>query len=106
MLMLSNEPITTLQSMQRVSFSSIMSLSQAIRASASPTLLSFLLNGYTFLNFSDIINHIHDYPVGLERVELYCNVVEQTGAIFEIGSFFALNFIKVVKKDKSWQNKK
>lgn len=67
-----------------------------------PILLSFLLNGCIFFNLSDIIDHIHDYLVDLEYVKLYCNVIEQMAAIFEIGLFFALNLMKVVKKDKSW----
>ena len=70
--------------MQTLPFFSVMSLSQAIGVSASPTLLSFLLNGHIFFNLSDIIDHIHHYPVSLERVELYYNVVEQTAVIFEI----------------------
>ena len=103
--MLSDEPVINLQSMQMVPFSSVMSLFQPIRTAASPTLLSLLLNGRTFFNLSDIIDHIHDYPVGLERVKFYCDVIEQMAAIFEIRSFFASNLMKVIKKDKSWQNK-
>lgn len=73
-------------------------LLQVIRASASPTLWLPSLNGRTFFNLADIIEHIYDYLVELERVKLYCDSVEQTTAIFEIGSLFASNLIKVVKK--------
>lgn len=105
MPILSEKLVTSLQSMQTILFSFIMSLSQAIRASASCTLLSLLLNSCIFFNLSDIINYIHNYLIGLKRVEFYCNVVEQTAIIFKITSFFASNLLKVVKKDKSWQNK-
>ncbi len=67
-----------------------------------PRLLSLSFNGHTFYRLSDILAYINDYPVGLQRVELYCNVVKQTAAIFDIGSVFATGLITVVKKDKSW----
>lgn len=51
-----------------------------ISMTRDPTLLSLSLNGHTFFNLSDIIEHIQAYPVGLERVELYTDVVEQTTA--------------------------
>lgn len=59
-------------------------------------MLSLSLNGRTFFQLSDIIEHIQDYPVGLERVELYCDAVEQTAAIFEIGSAFASDLMKAL----------
>ncbi len=68
----------------------------------SPRLLSLSFNGHTFYRLSDILAHINDYPIGLQRVELYCDVVEQTAAIFDIGSVFAAGLITAVKKDKSW----
>lgn len=55
--------------MQIVHFFSIMSLSQAIGESASLTLLFFLLNSCIFFDFLDIIDHIYNYPVDLERIE-------------------------------------
>lgn len=82
-----------------------MSLSQAIRTSTFSILLFFLLNSCTFFNLSDMIDHIYDDFMGLMRINLYYNTVEQTTSIFEIGSFFMLNLIKVIKKDKNWQNK-
>lgn len=81
----------------------VANISQAIGASVSPTMLSLFLNGRTFFQLSDMIEHIHDYPVGLERMELYCDAVEQTAALFEIGSGFASDLMKAVKKDKSWR---
>lgn len=65
-------------------------------ASVSPTMLSLSLNGRTFFQLSNIIEHIHDYPVSLERVELYCHAVEQTAAIFEIRSAFASDLMKAL----------
>lgn len=104
MPMLFDEPVITLQFMQTVFFSSVISLSQATGASASSTLLFLLFNDCTFFNLSDIIDHIYDYPIGFKCVNFYCNIVEQMAVIFEIGLFFASNLIKIVKKYKSWQN--
>ncbi len=67
-----------------------------------PRLLSLSFNGHTFYRLSDILAYINDYPVGLQRVELYCDMVEQTAANFDIGSVFATGLIIAVKKDKSW----
>ena len=50
------------------------------------------------MNLLDIIEHIHNYLVGLKYVKLYCNLIDQMAAIFEIKSFFASNLIKVVYK--------
>lgn len=73
---LSNKPVTTFQSMQMVYFFSVMSLSQAIGAFTSSILLFLLLHGHIFFNLLDVIDHIHNYLINLERVELYCNVVK------------------------------
>lgn len=103
--MLSDKPVVTLQFIQTVSFFFVMSLSQAIKAFASFIPLSFLLNGCIFFNLSDIIDYIHNNSIGLKHVKLYYNMIKQIAEIFEIELFFASNFIKVVKKDKRWQNK-
>ncbi len=72
------------------------------KTAESPRLLSLSFNSHIFYRLSDLFAHINNYPVGLQRVELYCNVVEQTAAIFDIGSVFAAGLITAVKKDKSW----
>lgn len=76
--------------------------SQAPGGSDARKLLSLSFNNYTFYKLSDIIAHIHDYPVGLQRTKLYCDVVEQAVGLFDIGSVFAAGLIKAVKRDKSW----
>ncbi len=68
----------------------------------SPRLLSLSFNGHIFYKLFDILTHINDYPVGLQRVQLYYDLVEQTAAIFDIRSVFAAGLITAVKKDKSW----
>ncbi len=79
-----------------------LSSTHVLKAAGSPRLLSLSFNGYTFYSLSDILAHINHYPIGLQRVELYYDVVEQTAAIFDIGSVFATGLITAVKKDKSW----
>lgn len=71
-------------------------------APGSLRLLSLSFNGHTFYKFLDILTLISNYPVGLEEVELYCNVVEQTATIFDITLIFTLGLITAVKKNKSW----
>ncbi len=71
------------------------------KTAGSPRLLFLFFNGHTFYRLSDILAHINDYPIGLQQVELYCNVVEQTAAIFDIGLVFVAGLITTFKKDKS-----
>lgn len=52
---------------------------------------------FFFFSILEIIEHIHDYPVGLERVELYCDTVKQTASIFEIESAFASDLMAMLK---------
>ena len=92
--------------MQTVPFSTVISLFQAIKASTLLTLLFFLLNSHTFFKLSDKIKHIHNYLGSLEHVKLYCDLVKQTIAIFEIKSLFASNLIKAIKKDYSLRSEK
>lgn len=79
-----------------------LSSTHILEATRSLILLSLSFNRYIFYKFFDIFIHINDYIVGLQRVELYYNVVEQTAVIFDIRSVFAACLIKAVKKNKSW----
>lgn len=71
------------------------------KTTGSPRLLSLSFNGHNFYRLSGILVHINDYPVGLQQVDLYCNMVEQIVAIFDIGLVFMADLITAVKKDKS-----
>lgn len=71
----------------------------------SLTLLFFLFNTCIFFNISNIIDHIHNYLINLERIKLYYNIIEQIAGIFEIESFLLLNHIKNVKNDKRGKTK-
>lgn len=86
---LDGEPVRCLISYRKSKQTSPLSPVPPVPPSASPMLLSLSFNGYNFFPLSDIIAHITDYPVSLERVKLYCDVVEQTAAIFDIGSILA-----------------
>lgn len=88
--------------MQIISFFSAMSLFKAIEVSTFPILLSLLLNNCTLFNLPNIIKYIHNYLVSLECVKLYCNVLKQMTAIFDIRLFFEANLMKIVKKNESW----
>ena len=68
----------------------------------SSRLLSLFFNGHIFYRLSDILAHIKNYSIGLQQVELYCNVIEKTIAIFDIRLAFVAGLIRGVKKNKSW----
>lgn len=82
-----------------------MSLFKAIGVSTFAILLSLLFNNCTLFNLPNIIKYIYNYLVALECVKLYCNVLKQMTAIFDIRLFFVANLMKIVKKNESWQSK-
>lgn len=73
-----------------------------LEAAEFSRLLSLSFNGHIFYKFSNILTHINNYLVGLQQVELYYNIIEQTATIFNIRLVFAIGLIKAVKKKKSW----
>ena len=68
--------------------------------SSNQLLLHF--NGYTFNTLSGVLDHIWDFPEGVERVPLYLEIVRQASTIFGLSSAFSKGLIKAMKKDKSW----
>lgn len=56
-----------------------------LEVAGSLRLLSLSFNEHIFYKLFDILAYINNYPIGLEQVELYCEVVEQTTVIFDIG---------------------
>lgn len=64
-------------------------------------ILLLVFNGQIFYILSNILKHICDYPEDEKRMYLYLDIVKQVSNIFDLGSVFVTDLIKVVKKDKS-----
>lgn len=71
------------------------------KVTGSPRLLILSFNGYTFYKLFDTFALINDYDIGQQQVELYCDMVEQTAAIFDIWSVFVTGLIKAIKKTRA-----
>ncbi len=70
-------------------------------AAGSLSLLFLYFNRHIFYRLSDILVYINDYPICLQQVEWYCNLVKQTVTILDIRLVFMTGLIIAVKKDKS-----
>lgn len=59
------------------------------------------MNKYTFYKLSDIIGHMYDYSINVHYIKLYCDIIMQVFAFFNIGLIFVADLIKAIQKNKS-----
>lgn len=55
-----------------------------------------------FYTLSDVFAYEKAFSLGQDRVYIYKDVMKQVGVIFELGSVFASDLVRAIKKNKSW----